>query len=397
MLNRLLSLLFFFISLVSWSQEINVYHLISENKKNPTGFPFNSADFIFLNGELKLTSYSIFHFTPNSIPDTIWRNKKKEVVYKNSKMDCDFSLNSKFERLLENHEMKAVSGLKRHLIISTANLNKVSEQDRFIVHEIDSDSEIEIQRELTKIKSSVTKGSCHNVYVYTDKYQIAKPSFSFTSDSLVGNGEIELKFTSSSNAKKINWSSNVRLRDNDQLKPFVALNSSQVVTATYVDDNGCVSNEDQIKLIYKASCNCEVNMGKPDILYHKSKNILDKNDEDEALWDYKAIPEQSGSLVYELPVKNVCGERFLVEIKSNTGKIIFSEYYEREDVDERSLNPIAIKNKEILVFIIPLDEHRNLIESADSYFYVSVTPEIDGEECLKRKFTSVKIRFSKCR
>jgi len=397
MLKRLLSFIFAIISLTSWSQEMNVYHLISENKKNPTGFPFNTADFIFLNGELKLTSYSIFHFTPNSIPDTTWRNKKKEVVYKNSKMDCDFSLSSKFERLLENHDMKAVSGLKKHLIISTANLNKVSDQDRFIVHEIESDSEIEIQRVLIKIKASVAKGTCHNVYIFTDKYQIVKPSLSFSKDTLVGNGDVELKFTTNSTPKKINWSSNVRLRDNDQFKPFIQLNSNQIVSATYLDENGCVSNEDQITLVYKAACNCEANMGKPEILYHKSKNILDRNDEDDALWDYKAIPEQSGSLAYELPVKNVCGDRFLVEIKSNTGKIVFNEYIEREDVDERSLNPIAVKNKEILVFNIPLDEYRNLIETADSYFFVSITPEFDGEECLKRKFNSVKIRFSKCR
>lgn len=376
---------------------MNVYHLISENKKNPTGFPFNTADFIFLNGELKLTSYSIFHFTPNSIPDTTWRNKKKEVVYKNSKMDCDFTLSSKFERLLENHDMKAVSGLKKHLIISTANLNKVSDQDRFIVHEIESDSEIEIQRVLIKIKASMAKGTCHNVYIFTDKYQIVKPSFSFTKDSLVGNGDIELKFTSTSTPTKINWSSNVRLRDNDQFKPFIQLNSNQIVSASYIDEYGCVSNGAQINLIYKAACNCEANMGKPEIQYFKSKNILEKSEEDEVEWDYKAIPEQSGSLVYEIPVRKVCAERFLVEIKSHTGKQIFSEYYEMESVDERSENPMAKESKNILVFNLPLDEFRNLIELAESYFIISITPEIDGEECLKRKFVSTKIRFSKCR
>jgi hypothetical protein len=109
------------------------------------------------------------------------------------------------------------------------------------------------------------------------------------------------------------------------------------------------------------------------------------------------IPEQSGSLVYELPVRKICADRFIVEVKSKNGKEIFREFYEMESVDERSENQMAKDSKNLLVFSLPLDEHRNLIELADSFFYISIIPEINGEECIKRKFISVKIRFSKCR
>jgi len=396
MLNKIFFFFFILLNSISWAQEINVYHLISENKKNPNG-PLGTASLIYLNEKITLTSYSIFHYTPSSISDTIIKVKKKLVAYKNSKTNCDFNLNSKFEKLIENHEMKVAIGLKKHLIISTANLGKIIDQDRFIIHELESDSELEIQRELNKIITTADKGSINDVYIFTDKYQVNKPSFSFANDSVIGNGEIEIKFTTTSIPKKINWSSNVKFKENDPLRPVLLLNSTQVVLASYIDENGCSSNEDQLKFIYKAACNCEASMGKPEIQYHKSKNILDKTEEDEVEWDYKAIPEQSGSLVYEIPVRKVCAERFIVEIKSNTGKQILREYYEMESVDERSENPLAKESKNILVFTLPLDEFRSIIETADSYFIVSITPEIDGEECQKRKFTSSKIRFSKCR
>jgi hypothetical protein len=396
MLNKFIFSFSLVISGLSFSQEFNVYHLISENKKNSKG-PNNLADFIYLNSNLKLTSYSIFHYTPYSIPDTTWKNKKKVVNYKNSKADCDFQLSSKFEKLLENHEMKVVGDLKKHLIISSASLYKVADEGRFIVHEIEGDSELEIQREINKIMSSAIKKSNIDVYIFTDKYQSVKPTFSFTSDSITGNNEIDIKFTTSTNPKNINWSSNVKLREGDLMRPYIMLNSNQSVKGSYIDENGCNSNEDEIKLNYKPSCNCEASMGKPEILYYKSKNIIDKSDEDEVEWDYKVIPEQSGSLVYELPVRKICADRFIVEVKSKNGKEIFREFYEMESVDERSENQMAKDSKNLLVFSLPLDEHRNLIELADSFFYISIIPEINGEECIKRKFISVKIRFSKCR
>lgn len=378
-----------------FSQEFNVYQISSENRKTNQN-AYNLADFLYLSSELKVSNYTVFHYTSVQLKDTVWNNKKKKVVYKNNKIDCDFDLKDKFEKIVESNQMRVVGPMQSHLIIGSEFSQKISDIQRFIVHEIDSDSELALQRELMKIKDQSKKSNI-TVYIYNEKYNLIKPEISFVKDSIFGNGNIEISFKSSTLSKKVNWSSNVKFLDDDKLKPFVNLTSNQIVTASYVDENGCVSNEDKLFLIFKEDCNCDLVKGKPEILYQKSKNIIERQDDEEADWEYKAIPEQSGSLIYEIPVKNVCGERFLVEIKSTTGKILFTETYEREDVDERSMNPIAVKNKDIIVFILPLDELRSYIETADSYFYVSIIPEISGQECLKRKYTSLKIRFSKCR
>lgn len=384
-----------FITNVIYSQEFNIYELVSENKRSNNN-QFNLADFIYLKSDLKVTSYNISHFTVSKIQDTVWKNKKKQVFYKNIKINCEFNLNTKLNLLYDANQMRSSGSVKNHLIINSESLLKIDDVDRFEIHEIDTDSELAIQREINTIKSQSNKNSI-NIYLYIDKYSLPKPEFKFDKDSISTSGLIELKFTTSSKAKKIEWSSNVKLKDDESSTPTITVNSNQKVTAFYIDENGCKSNQDELQIIYKVNCNCESITGKPELMYLKSKNIIEAQEEDEAEWVYKFIPEQSGSLNYDIPVKDVCGDRFLLEVKFSSGKVLHRSYYDRSDLDARSMNKIALENKNILVFNVVLDDYRNYIEEADSFFIISIIPIVGEEECVRRKVNSPKVRFSKCR
>jgi hypothetical protein len=384
-----------FITNVIYSQEFNIYELVSENKRSNNN-QFNLADFIYLKSDLKVTSYNISHFTVSKIQDTVWKNKKKQVFYKNIKINCEFNLHAKLNLLYDANQMRSSGVVKNHLIINSESLLKIDDVDRFEIHEIDTDSELAIQREINTIKSQSNKNSI-NIYLYIDKYSLPKPEFKFEKDSISTSGLVELKFTTSSKAKKIEWSSNVKLKDDESNTPTITVNTNQKVVAYYIDENGCKSNQDELQLVYKENCNCETSSGKPEILFFKSKNILEAQEEDEAEWEFKFIPEQSGSLNYDIPIKEVCGENFLVEVKLSSGKVLFKNYYERSDIDARSMNKIALENKNTLVFNVVLDDYRNYIEQADSIFIITIIPIVDDTECTRRKVISPKVRFSKCR
>lgn len=383
------------ISSATFSQEFNIYELVSSNEKDNSNQK-NLAHQICENSKFKITSYNVYHYSVSKIQETQWEINKKKVVYRNFALSCEFNLSSKLNLLYESNQMRTSGLVKNHLLINSESLSKIEDVERFIVHLVNTDSEYAINEEIKSIRTE-TKKTNANVYLFIDRYSIPKPEFKFERDTISTSGLVEIKFSTSTKANKIDWSSNINLKDNNTNIPTVFVTSSQKVTAYYIDENGCKSNQDELQLIYKESCSCELASGKLEILYFKSKNIIEAEDVDEAEWEYKFVPEQSGSLNYDIPIKDVCGDEFLLEVKSQTGKVLISEKYDRSDVDARSMNNIVLENKNVLVFNVVLDDYRNYIEKADSYFIVTIIPSVNNIECTKRKVDSTKLRFSKCR
>lgn len=395
-MKHLYTLLFLLVSNILFSQEFNLFELVAENKKSNTNL-LNLAETIYLSSDLKISNYTILHFTNNKIQDTILSSgKKKKVTYRNFKVNCEFSLNTKLNSLYESNQMRSSGIYKNHLIINSETLSKIDDNDRFIIHEIDTDSELAIQREINSIKSSSKKTNV-NVYVFIDKFNMSKPEFKFDKDTITSSGLVELKYTTSTKSKKIEWSSNVKFKNDDFNSPIINVTANDKVLAYYIDENGCKSNQDEVLIQYKENCNCEINSGKPELMYFKSKNIIEALPEDDAEWEYKFIPETNGDLNYEIPVKDVCGERFLLEVRYSSGKVLYTRNYERSEIDERSYNNLVIENKNILVFNVELEDYRNQITLADAYFVISIIPIVGDEECTRRKVNSSKVRFSKCR
>lgn len=384
-----------FITNVIYSQEFNIYELVSSNDKDNSNQK-NLAFQICENSKFKINSFNVSHYTVSKIQETEWEINKKKVIYRNFRIGCEFHLTDKLNLLYESNQMRSSGIVKNHLIINPESIIKIEDVERFIIHEVNTDSEYAIKEEIKLIKSESKKTNV-NVYLFIDKYNLPKPEFKFEKDSITTAGLVEIKFTTSSKAKKIEWSSNVKLKDDESSTPTITVNSNQKVVAYYIDENGCKSNQDELQLVYKENCNCETSSGKPEIMFFKSKNILEAQEEDEAEWEFKFIPEQSGSLNYDIPIKEVCGENFLVEVKLSSGKVLCKNYYERSDIDARSMNKIALENKNTLVFNVVLDDYRNYIEQADSIFIISIIPIVDDTECTRRKVISPEVRFSKCR
>ena len=394
-MKHLYTLLILLVSSSLYSQEFNIFELVAENKKSNSN-QFNLADFIYLKSDLKATTYNVSHFTVSKIQDTTWKIKKKEVTYRNFKVNCEFNLSTKLNTLYESNQMRSSGDYKNHLIINSETLSKIDDNDRFIIHEIDTDSELAIQREINSIKSSSKKTNI-NVYVFIDKFNMSKPEFKFEKDTITSSGLVELKFTTSTKSKKIEWSSNVKFKNDDFNSPTINVNANDKVVAYYIDENGCKSNQDEITLIYKENCNCETSSGKVEFLYQKSNNIIKANEEDDANWEYKIIPEQSGSYIYSIPIKEICGDNFILEVKSPTGNLIHEYNYSRNDVEDNTENQTLYQNKNIFVFNINLVEQSSFIIPPDSFFFITIYPVINGVQCNNRKAISRKIRFSKCR
>ena len=393
-MKNLFTLVIISLSSSLFSQEFNIFELVADSKKSNSN-QFNSAGFIYLKSDIKVSTFNISHFTNFKIQDTIWKLKKKEVSYRNFKVNCEFSLNSKLNALYESNQMSSSGDYKNHLIINSETLSKFDDNDRFIIHEIDTDSELAIQREINSIKS-LSKKTNVNVYVFIDKFNMTKPEFKFEKEIITSSGIVELKYTTSTKSRKIEWSSNVKFKNEDYNSPIINVNANDKVIAYYIDENGCKSNQDEITIIYKENCNCETSSGKVEFLYQKSNNIIKANEEDDAIWEFKIVPDQSGSYIYPLPIKEICGDNFILEVKYPDGKIMYKYNYSRNDVEDNFENQTINQNKNIFVFNIDLFEYSSLIIPPDSFFLITIYPVINGEQCYNRKAISSKIRFSKC-
>lgn len=393
----LLTILFLGFNFKLESQIQNVYFYSVENKK--TNDDLNTlAHFVYLDTKLKLNRFKVFHYTPTEIPDVIWENKKKQkVIYKNSKIDCDFDFKEQFLSIYEANRINEDEVFSNYLLVSSEDIANFEKNKQFKIKEINTNSELSIQKEVNKILAETSKENT-NIYIIQNSFKSTKPVFQFTKDSIIGNGKVEVNYKTSTAAKEFIFNTNEKQLTKDLQKLVVEVNMDKNLKGYYIDENGCKSNEDIVSIFFKNDCNCEKSTEKPEILYSRSPNILKKESTEDADWEYKLIPEgASGSLSYEFAIKNVCADRFIVEIKDINGGLLTKQYYELNELDERSSNPLAVNNKDLLVFLLNLDDKRNQIIPTDALFYISIIPELKNEECNKRKFTSQKVRFSKCR
>lgn len=391
-------ILVFGFNLKAYCQIKNVYFYSVENKN--TNDDLNTlSHFIYLDTKLKFDRFKIFHYTPAAINDTTWVNKKKEkVVYKNSKIDCDFLLKEQFLRICEANRLNENDPFTNYLLISSENKSLLEQSKQFKISEINTNSELSIQKEVNRILTESGKENV-NIYIFQNSFQSSKPIFQFAKDTIVGNGLVDIGYKTSSKVKDFVFSPAEKVTNNVSAEKLsFNLKSNLILKGYYIDENGCKSNQDEISLSYVENCNCDNVREKPEILYARSPNILKKEDDEEADWDYKLIPEgPSGSLSYEFAIKNVCAEKFVVEIEDSKGKILTKQYFERNEIDERSSNPLAVNNKDMLVFLLNLDDKRNEIIPTDALFFIKIIPELQTGECIKRKYISQKVRFSKCR
>lgn len=250
----------------AYGQNINLFVLASENSKTNSSME-NLAYSLYLEADLKLNNFKIFHYTPNSIGDTLWTDKKskKMVKYQNSKLDCDFSLFNKLKILQEANSMIEDNIQTNYLLATSDFINRNEIPSKFRIKEINTNDGFTLQREINKIKESMGKNSC-NIYCIREGIQNAKPQINFEKDSIIGKGEVEIKYSTSSKPSKIEWNPSIIIKNSTVEKATVNIHSNQVLKASYIDENGCKSNEDELVLILKEDCNCQEQSGKPEIL-----------------------------------------------------------------------------------------------------------------------------------
>ncbi|MBM3186628.1 MAG: hypothetical protein FJZ67_10020 [Bacteroidetes bacterium] len=371
---------------------MNFYFISVENKKTNANLE-NLAYSLYLDSDLKLNQFTMIHFTPNSIPDTTWSKKKKnDVTYRNRKINCEFDLTEKLNSIFDNYRLIEKKTYTNYLLASSEYIENNKIEPHFKVREVNTSDGFSIQREINKIKEATGKNPC-NIYCLSNTYQYSKPTFKFEKDTIIGKGQIEIKYSSSSKVSKIEWGSNSNLNSSNIDKPIVNIVSNQTIKSYYIDENGCKSNEDELTLIYKEDCNCNEINGKPEISYEKSQsNLFAKSENEEADYEYKAVSDFSGTYKYPFHLKKVCGESYNVSIKNKNGNVVYNENYltnELDIIDGYLFLEIQFDQKNASLI--------GEINDPDSYYFVTITPIVNNELCYKRSFKTRSIRFSKCR
>jgi hypothetical protein len=271
---------------------------------------------LYLESDLKLNSFKIFHYTNHSLSDTTWTDKKnkKKVRYQHNKLECGFSINQKLNLLFEANLM-VDNDIDYHiLLVNSDYVNNNVINSKFKVIETNTNDGFTIQREVNKLREKYAKNGV-NIYCLIDDYKFNAPVLKFESDTLVGNGLKEIVYTTTTKLNKFVWENSQNQIEGSEMNPKVNIKVTQKVKVYYIDENNCKSDFKEITFLFKENCSCDTKNSIPEIEYKRSPNILEKDYNEEAEWEYKLIPEgASGSLAYEFAIKNVCAEKFLIQI-----------------------------------------------------------------------------------
>ncbi len=384
---KLLCIILFLKTSFFFSQSCNVNLIICDNKKTNKHIE-SSAHYLFLDNKTKFNNFNVIHYSNFHFEDTIWQENKKKVKYHFSKIDCDFELKNEFKSFHQTNRLLQNESTIDFLISSEETINSLANLSSFKVITIDDFSDFILKNEIDKIRLENLKNNI-SIYIVSNKNTLAKPFFSFDSDTLISSDNVSLNYKTSSEIRDVVWSKNMEFVNNDLFKPILKITKDQIVTGYYIDKNGCKSNDDQVYLKYKENCNCNEINGQPEIIISESNLIARGNRK--AIWDYQISPYNgSGHYVYRIVSNNVCSDFFLVEITDNKEILRFSKIYSRTQLTPKNL-------KDRLVFNIPMYENEELIKESNVYFNISIVPIIsDDTKCFNRKYILKKIKFSKC-
>jgi hypothetical protein len=359
----------------------------------------DKTSFIIEHTIAKKIKCEIIHYTNGNVDFQSWTANKNTFNYNSSLIDCNFDLCSKlatilsFTKTTESRVFYVNSQLDCSESVKREKLNNDNEST--IISQIDN--------EFLRLKEF--KGSQTLYFVLNSEEKPTKPVIEFEKEIYEIKESVPFKLTPNIIGKisSYDWSPKSGLSCTDCPSPTVTLKESTKYTLTVRDSSGCNTISASTNINVEKACMCNTGISKVEIpLKDKRIKKLEKKDPNEtAEWDYRILSYQSGGYVFDIITKRNCAEKFNFKILRKNGSELLNEDYLLEQIDERSNsdyhdNP---EFKDYFVFRIDLTDSHQIIENPrnEPYFVIEITPyDINGELCKIKKYTSPKVRFTKC-
>ena len=397
-MKKLLFLSIFLSQIVYSQSNATIYFIFNDSKLSKEDIK-RKISFVIQSSDTKKAKFEIIHYTNKVELMDSWPVGKSKVNYKPTRITCDFDLCINISAILsitktdKSNLIQNKSKIFCDLGIETTQLSNTDEST--IIDKLNQ----EILR-LSKEKSVQS-----TYFLFNNEESALKPSLTFNpSKILVKQSEsIKLSPIITGDFSDYTWTPVSGLSCSNCKNPEVSAFASTKYTLTAKDSSGCNILSATIDVEVEKNCDCNKGVEKVEIQFGKLpiKKFEKKQSAAIAEWDWKIISNQSGGYVFDVVTNPNCAKKFRVKVLRSNGGVMFDQYYNKEDVDNRSRNPYHEKFPDKFVFRIDLSDDLSYgyIEDVEHepYFVIEIVSIDDfGNECDYSKYISPKIRPTKC-
>jgi hypothetical protein len=396
---KYLLLLLLFIAPYVYSQGNATFYFIFNDSKLSRDDIKRKMNFLIENSDAKKTKFEIVHYSNKFEEYNSWSSNKSSVNYKPTRIGCEFDLCSTLSSIFSITKTD-----KSRLFLTDKKINCDSGIESSQLPNKDTETIIEkLNEEITRIKN--LKSTQTTFFLFTTDQISTKPTLEFKPDKItVKESEmVRLSPLITGEIVQYSWVPQIGLSCTNCPNPELKAQESSKYTLTVKDSSGCNTLSATVDIEVEKNCVCNRGLEKIEIQFGKLpiKKFEKKTPGLIADWEWRVISNQSGGYVFDVITNANCAKKFRVKVLRQNGGEIFDQIYNREDVDSRSRNPYHEKYPDKFVFRIDLsdDDSYKLIEDAEKepYFLIEIISIDDlGIECLEKKYTSPKIRPTKC-
>lgn len=397
-MKAILFILLFFSFKVIAQKESKFYFIFNDSELSSSDIK-RKINFLIEKSNSKKISVEILHFTTKLEQTQSWTFDKKSIIYKPSKIGCDFNYCDIVSNIiLATHSTKSklfVSGKTVDCELGIETVSLPNKDESTIIDKINE----EVER-IKNLKSSQTV-----YFFFNSSVKNEKPTLRFDPEILTikESENLTLNPIITGNIASYEWSPSIGLSCTNCKNPILNINESKDYTLTIKDSSGCNSLSSNVQVKLEKNCVCGKELSKVEIAFGKLpiKKFEMKNQSLKAEWEWRIISNQSGGYVFDLITNPSCALNYRLKVLRHNGGVIYDEIYKKEQVDKRSKLPLHTSYPDNFVFRVDLssDEVYELIENVDfePYFTIEITPiDSNGSECLDKKYTSPKLRPTKC-
>lgn len=392
LINLLLLLHLLNVPLVGFGQSKNISVFAADNKTTNSHLRKYCERVYFFSELKRVEEFTVIHYNNSNITDTNWNDgKKKDVKYSRKELPCEFNLMSSvigtIDNIPSNHKIFLLA--KNEVLLK----NEIEGAQRI---NIESKTEMEITEVISKIISENKKEDV-DIFIIHSGDNFESPKFEFKENEINSSGSVLIEYNTTLPLDKLYLKIDGKEQNFGKEKPELKIDKNQQISGYYVDDRGCQSNVDKLEIHFESNCDCDVEHGIPELLYENTGNMKPRGSK-KAKWDFQITPSGGGgTFFYDLTIKNVCSEQFLIEFYNSKNEKFYSEYKSihklKIDMNDRGMSDV----NEYFIVKIKMINHVELIDNPNEYFSVHITPIIKNNlACPSRTFVSRKIKFSRC-
>jgi hypothetical protein len=388
-----------FITQYAFAQSNATFYFIFNDTKLTKEDIKRKINFIIESSDAKKTKFEVIHFTNKNEAIDSWPLGKSVVNYKPTRITCEFDLCVNVTAILsvtKTGKSKLYHNKSKILCDFGVETTQLSNTDESTILD-------KLNQEILSLSKEKTPQSTY--FLFNNEQSSLKPSLTFNPSKIIVKQSESVKLLPIVTGEFFDyvWSPVSGLSCSNCKNPEVTPLTSTKYTLTAKDSSGCYTVSASLDIEVEKNCECSKGVEKIEIQFGKLpiKKFEKKQPGVTAEWEWRIISNQSGGYVFDVVTNPNCAKKFRVKVLRSNGAVMFDQYYNKEDVDNRSRNPYHEKFPDKFIFRIDLSDDRSIgyIEDADHepYFIIEIVSIDDfGNECEYNKYLSPRIRPTKC-